>query len=103
MKYFVITKNNKNVAVVFHDYLTQYYLVRSKSEAFRRSFNASVQGVSYSFSKTNDSLVPSRIGLDSPLWSNQVLLKACEKFWQIGKVANSGSQTVEQIIDKYLS
>jgi len=103
MKFFIITRDSKNIAVVFHDYLSQHYVIKSKSEAFRKSFIAAVSSVSYSFSKADDSLIPLRIGIDNPLWINSVLSKSCGKFWQIGKVAKTNSQTIEQIIDKYLS
>ena len=45
MKYFIIkNRQTSNVtAVVFHDTTALHYIVRSKSEAFRKSFEAAAR------------------------------------------------------------
>ena len=44
MKFFVIgDSNDATVAVVFHDYNTSEFIVRSSVESFRLAFNAAPQ------------------------------------------------------------
>lgn len=105
MNYFVISKNNKNIAILFHDYLNSNYFIKSKYESFRRSFNAVVFNGIYNFNKEHDSLTLSKCEVNSPLWSRLVLKKLCNKdsIWKIEKEGNVLTSTIEEISSKYLN
>lgn len=107
MKYFVIKnrQTNKVTAVVFHDTNAVSYVVRSKSEAFRRAFEASVKSLNDSkFAKKGNKLRIYRIGLETEYWSKAVLAKTCGSHWQVVLSKEmSFDDNMEDLISKHLS
>lgn len=106
MQYFVVKnrQTKKNVAVIFHDYVTKHYIVQSLSEAFRKSFEASIKSLGgYSFTAVDKKLVSTRLTLENPAWAKEVLKKACGSNWSFLKKGEFSYQLdVNDIIAKYL-
>lgn len=105
MRYYVIQSPEKKVAVIFHDYLTANFIVKSTSECFRRAFEASVSTNSdLSFTKRGKRLEFKEFGPQYPSWIDKVLSKICGKFWTICKTGNiTGDAFVEDIALQYLT
>ena len=105
MRYYVIHKEDKKpIAVVFHDYVSSKFIVRTTSEAFRSAFDASVSlNSSLAFSKNDDILKYKPFGPEYPSWIDKVLKKACGSFWNIKDKGDlAGEAFVEDIVNKYL-
>ena len=104
MKYYVIHNPEKPIAVVFHDYLSANFIVKSASESFRRAFEAAVSTNSYlNFTKRGQKLKFNVFGPQYPLWIDQVLSKICGNFWTVNKTGNiTGDAFVDDIASQYL-
>lgn len=103
MRYFVVEQSDSNnpVAILFHDYLTKHYIIRSKSEAFRRSFEAAVSSVgSINLQKVGKKLKIFDKNIDNPSWSRNVLKKACGTYWI---VAESGDIACDAFVDEVIA
>lgn len=106
MKYYAIKgRGDKPTAVVFHDYLTSYYMIRSKSESFRKAFEASVRSVgSLQFKQSGESLKAHAIDPESIYWIKEVLKKACGNYWEVAKSGEvPGASNTDKIAESYLS
>jgi hypothetical protein len=105
MRYTVIKDDNSDIAVVFHDYLTSYFVVNSTSEAFRRAFDSAVKSCSAaSFGKQGSKLVVNRFGPNFPTWLDEVLRSFCGKYWRIAESGSiPGEAFIEDITCKHLS
>ena len=105
MRYYVIQgEESTPLAVVFHDYMTAKFIVKSRSEAFRRAFEASVSiNSSLNFIKRGPKLKFYTFGPQYPTWIDQVLSKICENFWIVCNTGNiTGDAFVEDIASQYL-
>lgn len=105
MRYYVIKDPAKNVAVLFHDYVSATFIIKSISEGFRRAFEAGVStNSSLNFQKENSKLKFNYYGPQYPNWVDNILSKICGNFWT---VCNTGYTTgiafVEDIIAEHLS
>ena len=105
MKYYVICHMEKPVALVFHDYVSARFIVRSSSEVFRKVFDAAVVlNSSLGFSKSDNKLKFNIFGPQFPSWIDKVLEKSCGDFWNIKKTGDiTGDAFVEDIVQKFLS
>ena len=106
MQYYVIQNRStkKNAAVVFHDYLTKHYIVQSVSEAFRRSFEASLKSLGrVMYTAVDNKLLKSSLSLDNPSWAREILKKACGSSWTFTRKGElSHDLQVNDIISRYL-
>ena len=105
MKFFVVKTEESNVAVVFHDYVSSRFIVRSISESFRRAFEAAVSVVSgFSFYKDNGKLKYVEFGPQHPSWVTKVLSKVCQGYWSVCAEGNIiGDAFIEDVVAEYLS
>lgn len=103
MRYYVVSKDEP-VAVVFHDYVSAQYVIRSNSEAFRRVFEAAVSlNSSLAFSKNDKNLKYKAFGPEFPSWIDKVLKKACGIFWNIENTGDiTGEAFIEDTVSKFL-
>ncbi|HUV58777.1 MAG TPA: hypothetical protein VMW09_01540 [Desulfatiglandales bacterium] len=102
MKFYVIDNpEKKHVAVVFHDYSTSEFIVRSSHESFRRAFDAGVQGFfGNTYRKDGDKLYLTPFGPEFPIWMKQVLDKVCSNYWV---VSESGDLPLKESVDSIVS
>lgn len=104
MRYYVIKDPSKKIAVLFHDYVSATFIVRSVSESFRRAFEAGVStNSSLNFLKKGQKLKFNDFGPQYPSWIDNILSKICGNFWT---VCNTGETTgvafVEDIVAEHL-
>ena len=100
MKYFVISKDELPIAVVFHESTKGKYIVRSLSEAFEASANFNSNFI---LAKDSNKLKFKEFGPHHPGWSDKVLQKICTGFWAVEKTGNlSGDVFVEDIVQQFL-
>lgn len=104
MKYHVIANSNNPVAVVFHDYVAAQFVVHSRSEAFRRAFEAAVAtNSSLTFQKRGQKLKFNQFGPQYPSWVDRILSKICDNFWTVQKTGNvTGEAFIDDIAAEYL-
>ena len=105
MKFFVIgDSNDATVAVVFHDYNTSEFIVRSSVESFRLAFNAASQGYfGNTYRRDGDKMYLTSFGPEFPIWSKKVLNKVCSGHWKILKEEELPfNETVDSIVLKFL-
>jgi len=105
MNYYVISKGNSPIAVVFHDYMSSRFIVKSKSEAFRKSFEASsLTNSLYSFNREGSVLKFNRFGSNFISWVDRVLSKFCDDLWSISsKGSVIGESMIDSISNQFLS
>ena len=104
MRYYVIKDPHKNVAVLFHDYVSATFIIRSISEGFRRAFESGVStNSSLNFQKGGSKLKYSYFGPQYPTWVDSILSKICGNFWTVCNTGNTtGIAFVEDIVSKHL-
>ncbi|MDC1299933.1 hypothetical protein N8Z24_00340 [bacterium] len=105
MKFFVVgDSKDVPVAVVFHDYSTSEFIVRSSIESFRLAFNAAAQGYfGNTYRRDGGKLFLTSFGPEFPVWSKKVLNKACSGHWKIIKEDELPiEETVDSIVLKFL-
>lgn len=104
MRYYVINKEEEPIAVVFHDYVSSKFIMRTVSEAFRNSFDSSVGlNSSLAFNKSDSVLKYKPFGPEFPSWIDKVLKKACGIFWNIKSTGDiTGEAFIEDIVSQHL-
>ena len=105
MKYYVVSNDFINKAVVFHDMTAFTYIIRSKSEAFRRAFEASVRYINgVKLVREANKLNVVNVSLGSEYWMKSVLDRICTGHWVI-TASNyfDLDDSLEAIIEKYLN
>lgn len=102
MRYFVIGDPKGKIAIVFHDYVNNYVLCRSKKDSFRKAFDAVVNKTDSRFSKKDKMLVLEVFDVANYDWIDGVLDKVCSNdYW---KIVDSGELVgSEQNIDSKIS
>ena len=105
MRYYVIDDGSAVVAIVFHYYRDASFLIKTVSESFRRSFEASVtQHSKVSFICEGDRLKVSTFGPQYVSWSKKVLKSICGDFWVIKDTGElTGEAFIEDIVSKYFN
>ena len=105
MRYYVINSREDETvtALLFHDPSSSYYFIKSKSEVFRRSFEASAKHTDLVFKREKTALSYNLLDVSKPFWSKKALEKACGSHWYISETAETDfNVTVNDIIDKHL-
>lgn len=104
MKYYKIKCEKGATAVVFHDYVTSHYIVQSRSESFRKSFESSVKSTGkVLFKRSNNSLKIFKSGPNHIHWMDNILSKACGNYWTIEDSGDVGLAYADDISTPYLS
>ena len=86
------------MAIVCHDYLTSYYICRSRSEAFSRVFYGVVRrDAPGKLTTKSDHVVFDNIDLSYPMWMDRILKKVNGDYWSI---SNRGEIQGELEVDK---
>lgn len=102
MRYFVISDSSEEVAVVFHDYINNYVLCRSKTDSFRKVFDVVARKTDSKFFKNDYMLVLEVFDVSNYDWIDGVLNKVCSSgHWNItdrGELIGS-----EENIDKKIA
>lgn len=103
MKYYVINdKKDRVVAIIGHDYLTAYFICRSRSEAFTRAFYGVTRKESFGKLVTKkDHVFFNKIDPSYPLWMNSVLKSVCKQYWSIsseGEVPNCEAEVDDLVL-----
>lgn len=107
MRYFVISTsgdNPENIGVVFHDYVSGYFLCRSRKRSFYEAFNAVSSRIQAVLVKVGGAVVIRPFGANDFSWIDRVLFEACGSYWRIdheGSVSSSES-SVDGIVRKYI-
>ena len=105
MRYYIVNRriDETVVALLFHDPSNSYYFIKSKSEVFRRSFEASAKRTDLSFTRNSISISYNLLDVSKPFWSKKALDKACGSNWYVSETEDMDLLvTVDDIIDKHL-
>ena len=105
MRYYIINSriDETVVALLFHDPSNSYYFIKSKSEVFRRAFEASAKHTDLVFKREKASLSYNLLDVSKPFWSKKALDKACGSHWYISDTSETDfNVTVDDTIAKYL-
>jgi hypothetical protein len=104
VNYYVIKdKKDRSVAIVCHDYLTSYYLCRSRSEAFTRVFyGVARKNALGKLVKKEDHVVFSKIDASYPMWMDRVLKGVIGEYWSISNRGEiEGEMDVDRLVKKF--
>ncbi len=104
MRTFIIMLNEVPTSLVFHDPKNAVYYCRSKSEAFRRAFNAVCGRILNTFVKENNSLFACSYGPADYDWIDKVLEELCVGVWAFKEIESlqSGETNIDEVVSKYL-
>lgn len=89
------------VALVFHDYLSQVYYCRTRSESFRRAFDAVSVKSRVRLSKSGKNVKISEYGPTDYKWSEKMLRTLCGTSYTFKEVEDKSSPDI--LVDRFFS
>ena len=101
MRAFAVRSNaGKTVALVFHDYLSQVYYCRTRSESFRRAFDAVSVKSRVKLSKSGRNVKISEYGPGDYKWSENMLWTLCGTSFTFQEVEDKSNP--DTLVDSFL-
>jgi len=104
MRFFHVGSSRGSVALIYHSYLDGQYYCRTRSESFRKAFDAVCGRLLSRFTRENRNLYAYSFGPGDQGWVDAVLAEVCNDEWSYEELdARKVTGSFDDLVETYLS